>query len=209
MTLPDDLSGKSILDVNCRRGKGVVKLASMAGPAGKAIGTDPSPVFIEDARLFVQQSRECGKLDRCNASFLVAFPEDLAAAGLEDGAFDVVFANSSVNVGFDVARIFEEICRVLRPGGLLVFDGVVTEGERDAHTVKQARTIGNVVQAAPSRSALEALLLDVGFKEIGYFEESPIEASEGYLDDYKVPVAESDEDVAFTKTTVHAVKRAE
>lgn len=209
MTLLGDLSGKRILDVNCRRGKGVVKLANMAGPAGETVGTDPSAAFIEDARLFARQSRERGNLDRCSARFLVAFPEDLAAAGLEDGAFDVVFANSSVNVGYDIACIFEELCRVLRPGGLLVLDSVVAEGERDAHAMKQARAIGNVVQAAPGRHALEALLANVGFECIEYFEEAPIEASEGYLDDYKVPVAESDETVAFTKTTVHAIKRDE
>lgn len=209
MTLLGDLSGKRILDVNCRRGKGAVKLANMAGPAGEAVGTDPSTSFIEDARLFARQSRERGNLDHCSVRFLAAFPEDLAAAGLEGGVFDVVFANSSVNVGFDVARIFEEIGRTLRPGGLLVLDSVVAEGERNVHAVEQARAIGNVVQAAPGRHALEELLVNVGFERIEYFEESPVEANEGYLDDYKVPVAESSETVAFTKTTVHAIKRTE
>lgn len=208
MSILGDLHGKSILDVDCRRGKGVVKLADMAGLQGSVVGTDPSPALIDEAWAYLEESKRRGKLaGNCNVQFLAAFPEDLAAVGLRDEGFDVVFSNSSINVGYDMALALREIHRVLAPGGLLVLDGVVAEEKRDAAVVEQARAIGNVVQAAPSRHALEALLADIGFDRIECFEESPVETNEGYLDDCKVPVAESDEAVAFIKTTVHATKR--
>ena len=179
MSILGDLHGKSILDVDCRRGKGVVKLADMAGPQGSVVGTDPSPALIDEAWAYLEESKRRGKLaGNCNVQFLAAFPEDLAAVGLRDEGFDVVFSNSSINVGYDMALALREIHRVLAPGGLLVLDGVVAEEKRDAAVVEQARAIGNVVQAAPSRHALEALLADVRFDRIECFEESPIETNE-------------------------------
>ncbi len=70
--------------------------------------------------------------------YLVAYPEDLAAAGSEVGTFDLVFANSSVNVDFCPEEVFREAFRVLPRRGA-VHDGVVAAGERDAATVARAR----------------------------------------------------------------------
>lgn len=207
MSILGDLHGKSILDVDCRRGKGVVKLADMAGPQGSVVGTDPSSALIDEAWAYLEESKRRGKLaGNCNVQFLAAFPEDLAAAGLRDEGFDVVFSNSSINVGYDMALALREIHRVLAPGGLLVLDDVVAEEKRDAAVVEQARAIGNVVQSAMSRADLERLLADIGFGSPAYYEESCIREDVGYLDDYKVPVVETDEDATFTKTTVCAMK---
>lgn len=206
MVVPNDLLGKSVLDVNCRRGKGVVKLANLVGVTGRTVGTDSSAAFIQDAEAFADESAARSTFNRDEVRFVVAFPEDLASAGLEESSFDVVFANSSVNVGYDPVLILEEIHRVLRPGGLLVLDGVVAEGVRDKRVVDQSRAIGNVVQAAPSRSDLEECMRRIGFGSFAYFEESPLCANEGYRDDCKVPVVESNESIAFTKTTMHARK---
>lgn len=206
MTLLGNLAGKRILDIDCRRGKGVVKLASMAGPQGSVVGVDPSCALIEEAWAFLEDSRQRGRLVGCDVSFRVAFPENLAAARLEDATFDVVFANSSINIGYDTVRILHEICRVLVPGGLLVLDGVVAEGPRDAHVVAQARALGNVVQSAMSRADLERALVEAGFGRPEYHEESRIREDVGYLDFYKVPVVETNENAIFIKTTIHALK---
>ncbi|MEF9876281.1 MAG: methyltransferase domain-containing protein [Gordonibacter sp.] len=206
MTLLGDIRGKRVLDIDCRRGKGVIKLSDYVGPKGFVVGVDPSPTWIEVALSFREDAWRRNGLPCNNMDFRVAYPEDLAAAGLGDGAFDLVFANSSINVDYCPEAVLCEVFRVLRPGGVLVFDGVVAQGERDESVVAQARVLGNAVQAALSRAAFEDMALSAGFDPPEYYEESFARAETGYLDGFEVPVAPTDEDVRFVKTTARVYK---
>lgn len=206
MTLLGDLTGKCVLDINCRRGKGVLKLSECVGSQGHVVGVDPTPEWIEIARSQKGEVRSGHGLSENNTEYLVAYPEDLAAAGLTDETFDVVFANSSVNLAFCFEAVLRETFRVLVPGGVLVYDGVVVSSKRDAVTVGRARALGNAVQAALFREDFEAMMERIGFEQPIYHEESEIRPEAGYKDDFEVPVAQTSEDVRFTKTTVHLTK---
>ncbi len=206
MTLLGDIRGKRVLDIDCRRGKGVVKLSDHVGPKGHVVGVDPSPEWIGIARSFMEDAWRRNGLPRNNMEYLVAYPEDLRAAGLEDGTFDLVFANSSVNLDCWPEEVFREAFRVLRPGGVLVFDGVLASDDRDEATVRQAREIGNAVQAAPGRAEFARMMARIGFEGPECYEEADVAPQTGYVDDFEVPVAETDEDVRFVKTTACAYK---
>ena len=206
MTLIGDIRGKRVLDVDCRRGKGVIKLSDYVGQNGTAVGVDPSPEWIDIALSFMEESWRKNGLIRNNMDYRVAYPENLAVAGLRDGEFDVVFANSSINVAYDPAAAFAEFFRVLRPGGALMFDSVVAESERDAGVVAKARAIGNSIQAALSRVELAQVARDVGFYAPEYYEEHEVAPDLGFKEGEVVPVVESSEDVVFTKTTARIIK---
>ena len=206
MTLIGDLRGKRVLDVDCRRGKGVIKLSDYVGQYGSAIGVDPSPEWIEIGLSFMDEAWRRNGLVRNNMDYRVAYPENLAVAGLRDGEFDMVFANSSINLAYDPPAAFAEFYRVLRPAGILMFDSVVAESERDMQVVAQARAMGNSIQAAPSRTELGRMLEDAGFFAPEYHEERAVAASMGFRDGVEVPVVETDEDVVFTKTTARVIK---
>lgn len=206
MTLIGDIRGKRVLDIDCRRGKGVIKLSDYVGQKGSAVGVDPSPEWIEIALSFMDESWRKNGLIRNNMDYRVAYPENLAVAGLRDGEFDLVFANSSINLAYNPQAAFCEFFRVLRPGGLLMFDSVVAQGERDARVVQAARAIGNAIQAALPRKTVDAMAKKAGFYAPEYYEEHEVAANVGFKDDEVVDVVEADERVVFVKTTARIAK---
>ena len=208
MTFPQGLRGKRVLDLDCRRGRGVEKLSACVGAVGWALGTDPSAELIAIAEERKEAAWKKNGLPCCNLGYRVAFAEDLAAAGISSESFDAVFANSSLYVDFDPVLAFREAFRVLTPGGLLIFDGVVAEGARDAGVVARARKIGNCVQAAWSRAELERVLLAAGFDAPAYCEESPIAVDAGVEEGVSFPVVSGGGQIAFTKTTALAMRPA-
>lgn len=206
MTLIGDIRGKRVLDIDCRRGKGVIKLSDYVGQKGVAVGVDPSAEWIQIALSFMEESWRKNGLVRNNMDYRVAYPENLAVAGLGDGEFDLVFANSSINVAYDPHAAFAEFYRVLRPGGTLIYDSVVAEGPRDAGVAAQARKLGNAIQSALSRDQVNDLAREVGFFAPEYYEEHEVAPDVGFKDDKVVPCAQTDEDVAFIKTTARITK---
>ena len=50
MVLPDDLAGKRVLDIECRKGLGAFKIADRVGEGGFVVGTDSSVEKIEVAK---------------------------------------------------------------------------------------------------------------------------------------------------------------
>ncbi|WP_139652900.1 class I SAM-dependent methyltransferase [Raoultibacter phocaeensis] len=206
MVLLGDLKHKRVLDIDCRRGKGVVKLSDYVGARGHVVGVDPNPEWIAVAESFMEDAWRRNGLPENNMEFRHAYPEDLASAGLADSSFDLVFANSSIALDYSPEMIVREVFRVLRPGGVFVFDGVVAESLRDADTLAWARAIGNAVQAAFYRKAFEQMVADVGFDRPEYYEESDVRPETGSADGIEVPVAETGEEVRFVKTTARICK---
>ena len=128
MELPErSLVGARIVNVGCRRGKGTYKLSEQVGEGGFVVGVDWNEAFVEAARAGVPRALERSGLSRCNMAFRVGFPEDLAAAGLEEGWADFVYLNSSLSLFASPARALRECGRVLAPGGVLLAEVPVAE----------------------------------------------------------------------------------
>ena len=207
MTLPS-LWGKRVLDVCCRRGKGVFKLSAMVGESGHVIGVDWSPSYIADAKGDEERAWRKNHLKKSNMEFKVAYPEDLMQAGIGDKSVDAVYINNVITLVYDQAQTIAEFARVLKPGGLLICETIFSDKERDLEVVRKAREIGNSVQAGRTREEFFALLSAAGFGEPEIVDEAPVEADQGFKANYKVEVVESDEDVKFSAVAINVYKNA-
>ncbi len=101
------VEGRRILDVGCGDGELAVALS---GRGAAVAGVDASASMIEAARARAERQR-------APVSFQVASAQSLPFAAEE---FDIVVAVTILCFVEDAAPVFQEMARVLRPGGRLV-----------------------------------------------------------------------------------------
>lgn len=200
------MAGKKVLDVQCRRGKGVYKLSAKVGAAGTAIGVDSSAAYIADAKESEGKALRRNGLKASNMEFYVAYPEDLMTGGIGNSTVDVVYINNVMTLLCDQQAALDEFFRVLKPGGTLICETIFSDKERDEGVVAAARAIGNSVQAGRTQAELFAMMAAAGFEEPAVIDSYDVAADRGYLATEHVETVASDEDVSFKAVCLNAVK---
>ena len=105
-------AGERVVDVGSGGGFDAFVAAAAVGATGRVVGVDTTPEMLERARAAAVAV----------GGENVEFREGLAEAlPVGDAWADVVISNGVINLVADKRRAFEEIYRVLRPGGVLQF----------------------------------------------------------------------------------------
>jgi arsenite methyltransferase len=106
------VAGEHVVDVGSGAGFDTFIAAGQVGPTGRVIGVDMTPEMLAKSR----QTTAMFGFDH------VEIREGLAEQlPVEDGWADAVISNGVFNLCADKRAVFEEIWRVLRPGGWLQF----------------------------------------------------------------------------------------
>ena len=103
--------GERVIDVGSGGGFDAL-LAAQAVGEGAVLGVDMTDAMLARAR------ENATLVAAENVTFVEGFAEDLP---VEDGWADVVISNGALNLCGDKRAVFEELYRVLRPGGHLQF----------------------------------------------------------------------------------------
>jgi ubiquinone/menaquinone biosynthesis C-methylase UbiE len=147
-----------LLDVAC--GPGVVT-AALAPTATSVTALDATEAMLDKARA------RCAKAGLRNVEFHSGDAENLPFG---DGAFDGVVTRAAVHHFAQPQRAFDDMFRVLRPGGAAVVLDVVSSeeaGESQLHNAIERLRDPSHVRMLPA-SALDAGLMRTGFRDIAH-----------------------------------------
>ena len=104
--------GERVVDIGSGGGFDVFIAAEQVGPEGQVVGIDMTQEMLDKSR---QTAADMGL---SHVEFRDGLIEDMP---IEDGWADVVISNGVINLCADKELVFDEIGRVLKPGGRLQF----------------------------------------------------------------------------------------
>ncbi len=149
--------GQSVLDLGSGGGLDCFLAAKKVGESGHVIGVDMTPEMLEKARASAK------RMGVTNVEFRHGFLEDLP---VDDSSVEVTISNCVINLSPDKAKVFSEVFRVLRPGGVLAVSDIVTDGPLP-EAVKQSLSMwAGCVAGAVDAGDYLAMMEAAGFTDI-------------------------------------------
>ncbi len=145
--------GETVLDIGSGGGLDSLLAAQAVGPQGRVIGVDMTPAMLERARQAAQ---------RAGVSWVEFRQGQAESLPVEPDSMDVVLSNCVINLTLDKGLVFEEIFRVLRPGGRLEIADIVSDGSLPVDMTSWA---GCVSGALPEGEYVD-LVRQAGFEKL-------------------------------------------
>ncbi len=167
--------GDVVVDLGSGAGNDAFVARAITGESGKVIGIDMTPQMIDKAR------ENADKLGFNNVEFRLGDIENIPIAA---NRADVVISNCVLNLVPDKRRAFEEMYRILKPGGHFSVSDVVLNGELPDGLRNDAEMYAGCVSGAIQMDTYLHLLHDVGFTTITVQKQKTIELPDDILANY-------------------------
>ncbi len=165
--LADLKEGEVVVDLGSGAGIDVFLAAKRVGEQGRVIGVDLTEDMVARGRQLAQEH------GFGNVEFRQG---DIEHLPLDSGTVDVVISNCVINLTPDKLASFQEIHRVLRPGGSILIADLVTAGELPPDVRASAAAWADCLAGAMEKEAYLETIRRAGFAEVAVVDESSYEA---------------------------------
>lgn len=175
-------AGETVLDLGSGAGIDCFLAARAVGESGRVIGVDMTPDMITRARS--NAAGEAARVGVSNVEFRLGEIENLP---LPDASVDVVISNCVVNLSTNKRRVWEEVFRVLRPGGRIAISDIVATAELPAEVREDQELVAACAGGAESIGEIEGQLRGAGFEAVAVEpKDSSRELIETWSDEHKL-----------------------
>ena len=131
--------GETVLDLGSGAGFDCFLAAKQVGETGKIIGVDMTPEMIKKARTHAEKG------GYANVEFRQGEIEDLP---VENNSIDVVISNCVINLSPDKQAVYNEIYRVLKPGGRIMISDIALKKSLPEQVLKSVEAYVGCVSGA-------------------------------------------------------------
>ncbi len=154
-------AGQVVLDLGSGGGFDVFIAAAKVGPTGRSIGVDMTPEMISKARAGITKFTQ--KTGLSNVEFRLGEIEHLPAA---DVSIDVVISNCVINLSPDKQQVWNEIARVLKPGGKACISDLALKKPLPKKVLESAAALVSCVAGAVTTDETIAMAKKAGLTDI-------------------------------------------
>ncbi|MBS1663407.1 MAG: arsenite methyltransferase [Bacteroidetes bacterium] len=167
--------GDTVIDLGSGAGNDCFIARKETGETGRVIGIDFTPAMIEKARANVDV------LGFNNVEFRQG---DIEKMPVTANLADVIVSNCVLNLVPNKAGVFQEIYRVLKPGGHFSISDIVLVGKLPDKILSAAEMYAGCVAGAIQKEEYMGMIEDNGFKNITLQKEKPIIVPDDILSQY-------------------------
>lgn len=156
-TLAGLRQGEIVVDLGSGGGMDVLLAAAKVGASGKAIGVDMTPEMIALAQ------RNAEKSGAKNTEFLLGVIDRIP---LPAASVDCAISNCVINLATDKRAVFNEIFRILKPGGRLAVSDIALKRPLPADLAANLMAYVGCIAGAISIDAYRSGLSEAGFAHV-------------------------------------------
>jgi ubiquinone/menaquinone biosynthesis C-methylase UbiE len=167
--------GDVVIDLGSGAGNDAFVARAETGDTGKVIGIDFTPAMIDKARANAE------KLGYHNVEFRQG---DIEKMPVTANVADVIVSNCVLNLVPNKYGVFQEIYRVLKPGGHFSISDIVLVGELPEKIRQAAEMYAGCVAGAIQKKEYLDLIEDTGFQTITLQKEKSIIVPDDILAQY-------------------------
>jgi len=170
--------GETVVDLGSGAGNDVFIAQRLVGATGTVIGIDMTEAMIERAR------QNAKKLGYKNVEFRLGEIERLP---VNANAADVIVSNCVINLVPDKLKAFQEIYRVLKPGGRFGISDIVITGTLPPKIQSAAEMYAGCVAGALKKDTYVRIIADAGFTGVAIAKEKVYAIPDAVLLQYLSP----------------------
>ena len=170
--------GDVVLDIGSGSGTDVLISSLLTGGAGRVYALDMTSAMREKLQANAEQA---------SANNIQLIDAEADSIPLPDASVDVVTSNGVLNLVLDKKKAFEEIFRVLKPGGRVQIADIVVSQEVSAACRQDPKLWAECIVGAMEKDDYLNLFREIGFKEVAQLQQ---------LDYFSASVSKETRDVA-------------